>query len=139
MVLDESGVVDHVIDLLVQLETLDVATKLLDELQETVHRGFGLRTEQAARDAMRRRVHKSARGLRLLAHHVEGLRADAAHRQIHDPLERRVVGVIRDQAQVGERVLDFRALEEPQAAVHLVRDARGQEDSSSTRDCALLR
>ena len=55
------------------------------------------------------------------------LRADAARRQVHDALERRVVGAARDQPQVGERVLDFRALEEPQAAVHAIRNARRDE------------
>ena len=55
-------------------------------------------------------------------------RADAARGQVHDALERRIVGVIRDDAQVGQRILDFRALEEPQAAVHLVRNARRHED-----------
>ena len=50
--------------------------------------------------------------------------ADAARGQIHDALERRIVGMIGDDAQVGQRILDFRALEEPQAAVHLVRNAR---------------
>ena len=55
------------------------------------------------------------------------LRADAARRQVDDALERGIVVAVGDQAQVGERVLDFRALEEPQAAVHAVRNARRQE------------
>ena len=64
---------------------------------------------------------------RVRAQHLERARADAARRQVHDALERGVVVAIRDQPQVGERVLDFLALEEPQAAVDAVRDARGEQ------------
>ena len=58
---------------------------------------------------------------------IQGLRADAARRQIHDALERGIVRAARDQPQICERILDFRALEEPQAAVHPVRHARIQK------------
>ena len=74
VVLDEPRVVDHVIDLLVQLEAGDVAAQLLDQLQEAVHRRFGLRPQRAVRHAMRRGVpQRDVRRLRLLAHHVERL------------------------------------------------------------------
>ena len=55
-----------------------------------------------------------------LAHGVQTLRADAAGGQVHDALERGIVAAVRDQAQVRQRILDFGALEEPQAAVDLV-------------------
>ena len=50
-------------------------------------------------------------------------RADAARREVDDAQEAGVVVRVLDQAQVGQRVLDLGALEEAQAAVHLVRHA----------------
>ena len=58
---------------------------------------------------------------------VHGFGADAAHRQIHHALEGGVVGAAGDEAQIGQGILDFRALEEAQAAVHAVGHARIQE------------
>jgi hypothetical protein len=64
---------------------------------------------------------------RMRAQHFHGPRANAAGRQVHDALERCVVVTVRNQPQVGERVLDFLAFEESQAAVHTVRNARGEQ------------
>jgi hypothetical protein len=64
---------------------------------------------------------------RALPHLIEGALADAARRRVHRALEGGIVGAIRDQAQVGERVLDLGALEEAQAAV----DAVGQAAPAS--------
>ncbi len=63
----------------------------------------------------------------MFADDVDALGADAARRQVHDTLEGRIVHAAGDQAQVRERILDFRAFEEPQAAIHAVRNARGDE------------
>ena len=65
--------------------------------------------------------------LRVVAQHVQALRADAARGQVHDTLEGGIVVAVGNQAQVRERVLDLGALEEAQAAVDPVRHARGQE------------
>src|SRR5207253_6723393 len=46
---------------------------------------------------------------------------------VHHALEGGVVVTVGNEPQVGERVLDLRALEEPQAAVHPVRHARRQK------------
>ena len=59
----------------------------------------------------------------MAAHFVERLAADAARRRVHRALEGGVVGAVGEQAQVGQRVLDFHALEEALAAVHAVRQA----------------
>ena len=59
----------------------------------------------------------------MIAHGVHGLRADAAHRQIHHPFEGSVVRAAGDEAQVRQGVLDFGALEEAQAPVHAIRHA----------------
>ena len=71
---------------------------------------------------------------------LERARADAARREVDDPQEAGVVVRVLDQAQVRERVLDLGALEEAQAAVHLVRHVPALKSALSiTRLCALLR
>jgi hypothetical protein len=59
--------------------------------------------------------------------YLERARADAARGQVDHALEGRVVVAVGDQAQVGERVLDFLAFEEPQPAVHAIGDACGEQ------------
>jgi hypothetical protein len=54
-------------------------------------------------------------------------RADAAGRKIDDAQEGGVVVRVAEQSQVGQRVLDFLALEEAQAAIDLVRHALGEQ------------
>src|SRR5262249_50503716 len=70
---------------------------------------------------------RRARTLRVVANDVQRLRADAARGQIHHAFERRIVTTAGDEAQIRERIFDFRALEEPQTAVHTLRNARGDE------------
>ena len=53
--------------------------------------------------------------------------ADAAGREIDDAQEGGVVVGVAEQAQVGQRVLDFLALEEAQAAIDLVRNAAAEQ------------
>ncbi|MNQ44216.1 hypothetical protein D3C85_579640 [compost metagenome] len=57
----------------------------------------------------------------------QGARANTARREIDDPHPRGIVVRVGHQAQIRQRVLDFLAFEEAQAAIHLVRDA-GRED-----------
>jgi hypothetical protein len=58
---------------------------------------------------------------------LERARADAARRKVDDAQETGVVVLVLQQAQVGQRVLDFGTFEEAQAAVHAVRH-RGVEE-----------
>ena len=117
------------INLLVQFEPGNVVRQLVDELEEAVHRSFGLGTQRACRYTMRRGLpQRCRRGLGLVADHVQRLGADAARRQVHHALERGIVGAAGNQAQIRQRVLDFGALEEAQAAVHAIRNARRHED-----------
>ncbi len=128
MEFDEPARVQHVIDLLVQGELRDLVREPLDERHEAAHRRRGLGAERIGGQARRGRFpHRRARALRVLADDVDALRADAARRQVDHALERGVVHPAGDDAQVGERILDFRALEEPQAAVHAIRNARRDE------------
>ena len=76
---------------------------------------------------MRAVPQRGAVGARRVAHQIHGFRADAAHRQVDDALERGVVGAARNQAQIRQGILDFGALEETQAAVHPIGHARIQE------------
>src|SRR5579862_9875206 len=121
VMLDQTAVVDHVINLLVQRQALDVARQSLDQRQEPAERWRAARTTvRIAQHGAGRAPQRTAGAFRRFAQHIEGARADAAHRQVDDTLKRAVVIAIGDQAQVGKRILDFRALEKPQAAVHFV-------------------
>jgi len=51
-------------------------------------------------------------------HDIEALRANAARRQF-TTRSNEASSCGGDQAQIGQRILDFRALEKAQAAVHL--------------------
>ncbi len=93
---------------------------------KSLHRRCRLGPERAARGE-RGIPERDAGVLGLRAQHLEALRADAARRQVHDALEGGIVAPIGDQAQIGERILDLRALKEAQAAVHAVRQARAQQ------------
>ena len=53
--------------------------------------------------------------------------AQSALGRVVDPLERQIVAGLRDQPQIGERIADFRAFVEPEAADDLVRQADRDE------------
>ena len=126
VVRDQAARIDDVVDLLVQRQGARLAIELLDEQQERVQALAAARAELGDAGAGRL-PHRAGIGARVVAHGIERLRADAAGRQVHDALERGVVGAIEDQPQVGERILDFSALEESQAAVHAIRNARREQ------------
>src|SRR3984893_4143060 len=85
-------------------------------------------SEPPAPNAGRARLPQRAAGSPgVLAQHIEALRSHAARRQVHHALEGGIIVAVGNEPQVGERVLDFRALEEPQAPVHAVRHARRQK------------
>ena len=120
----EAARLQHFLDQLVQGERLRGLAQLVDRRDELRER----RPAPAADDAGARAVHEAAqaaigRVLQLL----DRARADAARRKIHHAREGGVVVGIRGEAQVGERVLDFLALEEPQAAVDAVGDFGAEE------------
>src|SRR5439155_21118944 len=123
VVLDEAARFQHLIHLLVQRKAAAVAGEALDEREEAVEGaarlgGGGAAAAAAGRGGLPQRAAGSPR---VLAQHLEALRAHAARRQVHHALEGGVIVAVGNEPQVGERVLDFRALEEPQAPVHPVR------------------
>src|SRR5579862_7843340 len=126
VMLDETARLQYVIDLLVQRAPLDLERQALDQRHETGNRRRGLRAERTAA-RLGRLPQRGAASPRMPAQRVEALRADAAHRQVHHAFEGRIVLAIRQKAQVRERVLDLRALEEPQAAIDPVRNTRRQK------------
>mgnify|MGYP001650473091 CR=1 FL=1 len=65
--------------------------------------------------------------LRVLAQISQGFLADAARRGVDDAFEGAIVIAVAGETQVGERVFDFGALEEAQAAIDAVGQAVLQE------------
>jgi hypothetical protein len=121
---DEAAALDDERDLLVQRIAARVVLEPFDEVQETpkrLVRAFRQRVlgNQRCRGAPEAR----ARGAGVVADGLDGAGADAARRRVDDAFERRIVVAIHDQAQVRERVFDFRALEESEAPIDAVRNA----------------
>src|SRR5215472_4066095 len=118
------------IDLLVQREPRRLGRQALDEREESGERRSGPAAElraPRARGYYSRFPQRHAARARPLAQRFEALGAEAPRRVIYDALEGGVVAAVADQAQVRERVLDLGALEEAQAAVDLVGNARRDE------------
>src|SRR5688572_1743423 len=117
---------DDMIHLLMQRQPARRGVELLDERNEDLQARAGARSELlpagTARLPQRRRV-----GARICTQDLEGPCADPARGQIHHALERCVVVAIADQAQVGQRILDLGALEEPQAPVDAIGNAAGEQ------------
>jgi hypothetical protein len=62
-----------------------------------------------------------------IAQGIERFRADATRGEVHDTLERGVIGSTRNQTQVGQGILDFGAFEEPQSPIDPIGHARIQK------------
>ena len=92
-----------------------------------------------ARREQRRRVGGDRVGIERLERIHDAL-ADPAGRHVDDPPQADVVVRVDDEFEVGERVLDFLALVEADAADDLVRDRLSRMSGSSiARDWALVR
>ncbi len=63
----------------------------------------------------------------MVVQHLHGGVAQAALGHVDDALERQIVGRLRDHAQIGQRVADFRALVETRAADHTIGQAELDE------------
>ncbi len=63
----------------------------------------------------------------LLAYGLDSARTDTSSWNVDDPLERRIVVTIGNEAQIGERVFDLCTLEKAHAAVNAVRNTRYQQ------------
>ena len=64
---------------------------------------------------------------RMIMKKLQGRVAEAALRQIEDALERKIIGGLRDTAQIGERIADLGALVKSRAADHPVGQAKRDE------------
>jgi hypothetical protein len=138
-VLAQAGARQHVVDLLRQGSS---AVSAASTSISCAKPASALRARPARVDCSQTRraaFHSDSRARARAPHLVQGALADAARRRVDRALEGRVVVAVGDQAQVGQRVLDFGALEEAHAAVHAVRHLLASSASSNARDCALLR
>ena len=71
--------------------------------------------------------HAGLAGARRRAHAAQGAVADAAPRQVDDPLQGQIVVGLADDAEIGDRVADLGPLVEARAADHPVGDAQLDE------------
>ncbi len=126
MVLDETAVVDDVIDLLVERQALSMSRASRSISARKAPSAAAPRAPACGSlsSAPAAAPQRAAGTPGALAQQIERARADAAHRQVDDALERGVIVAIGDQSKIGERILDFGALEEAQAAVDAIRQAR---------------
>jgi hypothetical protein len=121
IVLEEAAGIEHVVDGLVQRQIAGFRGQPLDQLHGSpARRPRPSGPAHPGNTRGGRLPERTARALGLFAQHVEAARADAARWQVHDALERGVVVAVRNQAQVGERILDLGALEEPQATIDAI-------------------
>src|SRR5690606_38542499 len=126
--LHEAARVDHVVHLLRERQVRDVGRYALDEVEEPDHRRARAPAGVlVARHRAGGAPQRAALPARVSPNRLHGARADAARRAVHDALERGIVVAAGDQPEVGERILDLRPLEEPQAAVDAVREAGGEQ------------
>ena len=109
--------------LLVQGQLRDLGGEAIDQCKESLQ-GAGRARGQGGHERLRGIPQRQSFLLRDCANLVDGCIADAARRQVDDPFEGQVVSVGLGEAQVAERVLDLGALEEPQAAIDAIRNAR---------------
>ena len=115
---DEPAFLEHHLDRLGQGQTLRFRPERFDEAQERSHR-CGAFPRKTRGGLVKARI----AGLCRILQGFERARADSARRKIGHPQESPVVVRIGREPQIRERVLDFHALEEPQAPVHAVGDA----------------
>ena len=97
------------LDHLVQRQALRLRAQALDQRAER----RGLRAGGGSKE-------RAARLLGSVLQQFHGARADAARREVRHPQERIVIVGQCDEAQIRERMLDLRTLEEAQAAVHAI-------------------
>jgi hypothetical protein len=114
----QAGAVQHVLDDLAQRQALGLVAHAVDQRIEAGQVGAALAAHRA--HALPQAAAGLAGGVLQL---LQRAGADAAGREVDHPQEAGVVVAVLDQAQIGQRVLDFGPLEEAQAAVDAVGDA----------------
>ena len=120
--LGQAGFLDDVLDHFRQRQIGCFLAQPLDQPDEGAHRLAGLAGQRGG-GVVQAGIHLVRRGLQVF----QRTGANAAGREIDHAQEGRVVVRIAEQAQVGQRVLDFLALEEAQAAIDLVRHTLGEQ------------
>ena len=118
VVLLQSAAVDDVLDDLRERQSRDLPPQPLDQLHEA--HLIRLAAERTGAGGL---PQAGAPLLRRFLQLLDAPVADAARGEIDHPQQRAVVLGIRDQSQVGERVLDLLAFEEAQSAIDPVADS----------------
>ena len=114
--------------LFVEDQVPGVGIQIVHQIKEAPYRPFGAACQAAIAEAVPGAGPEAgSRFGRARPNRVHGLGPHAPGRHVDHPVEGGVVVPVGDQAQVGQRVLDLGALEEPQAAIHAVGDAGGQQ------------
>ena len=117
----QAGDLDDMLDQLGQRQMRGLAQRD-DQLRKGGQRGAGL-----AGKLRNRRAQAGLRRPGRVLQQLQAARADAAGGEIDHPGEGGVVVGIGDQAQIGQRVLDFGALEKAQPAIHPIRQAGAEQ------------
>ena len=127
VMLFETTVLDHVFDNFGQRQPRARRAHAGDQRDECVdaffHRARFVARAFFQHPFLGRRPQADAARARQFLQLLERAVADAAGGEIDDAQQRAVVFVARQHAQIGERVLDFLALEKAQAAVDAIRHA----------------
>ncbi len=127
-VLAQARADQYVVHALGQVQFGGFARQLLDQRHERGQRVARTPRQSGALGGQHRRApQRHARVPRETTHFVQRALADATCRRVDRALEGRIVAAVGHQAQVGQRVLDFGALEETHAAVDAVRQLFGQQ------------
>ena len=109
----------HQLDDLAQREARGLLAQHIQLCDEAADVGASL-----ARDSAHCVIERAADRARRVLQLLHAARADAARREIHHAHETGVVVRVLQQAQIGQRVLDFGALEKAQAAIDAVGHGR---------------
>ena len=114
---------DHVVHRLGQRQAARLGLHLFDDRAERRQRIACLAGGEAGDGGVERQV----RGPGRILQRFHCPRADATRREVGDPQEGVVVLGVLHEAQVRQRVLDLGPLEEPQAAIDAIRNARREQ------------
>ena len=114
--------------LLMQHHVPGVGVQAVHQLQEALYRPACAGCQAPVPEAVRGSGPQARAGAgRAGADRLHGPGAHAPGRQVDHPVEGGIVVPVGNKTQVGQRILDLGALEEPQSAINPVGDLRGEQ------------
>ena len=134
MMFEQSAALVHVIDDLVERQRRGLVIEVLDQIAEGLDRVARTPLEGAVMQGVVQCLPQRAFiQPRPLTQDLDRAGADTPRRHVDDPLQRRIVIAIEQQAQIGQGVLDFQTLVEAVPAIdaigHALTDQRLLDDS----------